>query len=147
MRGVALAGSLALIPLVSACGGGEDGAPANGKPVKVSNAPAAGVVAPAKIEVIAGLAGCKAEIRVEADELREGLCHTEKADYVITTFPHEKFKQSWLDAASMYGGTYLVGTRWVVSAKPEMLGQLRARLGGTVQQLRGSGPTPAPSGS
>lgn len=146
MRGVALAGSLALLPLVSACGGNEGRAAAS-KPAKVSDAPAAGVVAPAKVEVIAGLTGCKAEIRVEADELREGMCHTKKADYVITTFPQEQYQQSWLDAAGMYGGEYLVGSRWVVSAKPEMLGHLRAKLGGTVQQLGGTGPTPAPSAS
>jgi hypothetical protein len=143
---VAVAGSALLLLLVTACGEGtgEEGAAKSG-PANVA-ATAAGVVAPAKVEVIAGLTGCEAKIRTEADELREGVCHTKKGDYLITTFPAEKYKLTWLDAASVYGGTYLVGTRWVVSGKPELLERLRPRLGGTVQQLRGVGPS-APSRS
>ncbi|MFI6012337.1 hypothetical protein ACIBAG_26575 [Streptomyces sp. NPDC051243] len=135
----ATAGSLVLLLLSStACAGGEDKeAAAKGRPANVA-ATVAGVVAPAKVEVIADLTGCKVKIRTEADELREGVCHTEKGDYLITTFPAEKYKLTWLDAASVYGGKYLVGTRWVVSAKPQLLEQLRPRLGGTVQQLRGT---------
>jgi hypothetical protein len=130
--------------LVTACGGGDDDKPAaHGGTAAPSGsaAPAAGVVAPAKVEVIAGLTGCKVKIRTEADELREGVCHTKKGDYLITTFPEEKLKETWLESAGVYGGTYLVGMRWVVSAKPEMLEPLRAKLGGTVRELRGIGPS------
>ncbi|CAM5268793.1 hypothetical protein [Streptomyces aurantiogriseus] len=148
IRGAALVASLALLPLVAACSGGEEDVAMNSDPAKISAAPAAGVVAPAKVEVIAGLTGCKPKIRIDADELRQGLCHTEKVDYLITTFPEEKYKQAWLDSAAVYGGKYLVGSRWVVSAKePEMLEQFRAKLGGTIQQLRGIGPTAAPNAS
>ncbi|WP_037639366.1 hypothetical protein [Streptomyces bicolor] len=136
---VATAGSLVLLLLSStACAGGADKeSAAKSSPPNVA-ATVAGVVAPAKVEVIAGLTGCKVKIRTEADELREGVCHTEMGDYLITTFPAEKYKLTWLDAASVYGGEYLVGPRWVVSAKPQLLEQLRPRLGGTVQQLRGT---------
>jgi hypothetical protein len=149
IRGTALAASLALLPLATACSSGGDGdASAGSKPAEISAAPAAGVVAPAKVEVIASLTGCKAKIRIEADELRQGLCHTKKVDYLITTFPEEKYKQTWLDSAAIYGGKYLVGSRWIVSAKePEMLEGFRAKLGGTIQQLRGMGPAPAPTAS
>lgn len=144
---IATVGSLALLLLTTACGGGEDGkAAAKSTPANVS-ATVAGVVAPAKVEVIADLTGCKVKIRTEADELREGVCHTKKGDYLITTFPQEKLKLTWLDAAAVYGGKYLVGTRWVVSAKPEVLDRLRPQLGGKIQQLRGVGPKPAPSAS
>lgn len=139
---VAIVGSLAIVALTAACGGGEGSAGDSPKASKVSAAPAAGVVAPAKVEVIAGLTGCKAKIRIEADELRQGLCHMKKADYLITTFPEEKYKETWLDSAGVYGGTYLVGSRWVVSAEPELLGSLREKLGGTIQRLEGMGPTP-----
>ncbi|MFJ5262555.1 hypothetical protein ACIQAC_19020 [Streptomyces sp. NPDC088387] len=111
-------------------------------------APEAAAVAPAKVEVIANLTGCKPEIRIDADELRQGICHTEKVDYLITTFPEEKYKRSWLDSAAVYGGKYLVGTRWIVSAKePEMLEQFRTKLGGTIEELTGIGPSVAPSAS
>lgn len=138
-------GSLVPLLLAAACGGGEDkGTAAKNSPTNVS-ATVAGVVAPAKIEVIADLTGCKVKIRTEADELREGVCRTKRGDYLITTFPQEKFKLTWLDAAAVYGGKYLVGTRWVVSAKPELLERLRPQLGGKIQQLRGVGPAPAPT--
>ncbi|MFE5921320.1 hypothetical protein [Streptomyces sp. NPDC056468] len=144
---IATVGSLALLLLTTACGGGEDDAgAAKSTPAKVS-ATVAGVVAPAKVEVIADLTGCKVKIRTEAEELREGVCRTKKGDYLITTFPQEKFKLTWLDAAAVYGGKYLVGTRWVVSAKPEVLDRLRPQLGGKIQQLQGVGPKPAPSAS
>ncbi|MFD8235422.1 hypothetical protein ACFV20_26520 [Streptomyces sp. NPDC059696] len=141
-RALAAAGALAVLPLVTACGGGGDGKGTDGGKAapSVTAAPAAGVVAPAKVEVIAGLTGCKAEIRIDADELRQGLCHTEKADYLITTFPKEKLKETWLEEARVYGGTYLVGTRWVVSVKPALLESFRAKLGGTIRELRGIGP-------
>lgn len=116
VRGAALAGSLALLPLTTACSGGEDDASA-------------------KVEVIAGLTGCTAKIRIEADELRQGVCHTAEADYLITTFPEEQHKETWLESASIYGGKYLVGSRWVVSAQPKLLEQFRPKLGGTIQQL------------
>ncbi|MFB8755466.1 hypothetical protein [Streptomyces nigra] len=140
-RGVALVAGLAPLLLATACGGGDAGpAAAPGGPPKVSAAEA-GVVAPAKVEVIAGLTGCEARIRTEADELREGVCRTKRGDYLVTTFPEERLKRDWLDAAAVYGGTYLVGTRWVVSAEPAVLERLRPRLGGSIEHLRGIGPS------
>lgn len=136
--------ALALLPLAVACGGGEDGGAAERKRASVTAAPEAGVVAPAKVEVIAGLTGCTAEIRIDAEELREGVCRTKRGEYRITTFPEDRFQVIWLDSAAVYGGKYLVGTRWVVSARPELLDGFRSRLGGTVRELRGIGPTPAP---
>jgi hypothetical protein len=141
--------ALALLPLAVACGGGEGDDAADRKRAAatrtaVTAAPEAGVVAPAKVEVIAGLTGCTAEIRIDADELREGVCRTKRGEYRITTFPEERFQVTWLDSAAMYGGKYLVGTRWVVSAVPELLEGFRSRLGGTVQELRSIGPSAAP---
>ena len=144
MPRAAVIGILALMPLVGACSGGEDDPASQGKQA-VAAAPAAGVVAPAKVEVIAGLTGCKANIRVEAEQLREGLCHTKQGDYLITTFPEDRYQQAWLSTASMYGGKYLVGKRWVVAAKPKALERFREKLGGTIRQLRGVGPTPKAS--
>ncbi|MFG2576818.1 hypothetical protein [Streptomyces sp. NPDC048481] len=146
VRGAALAGSLALFPFTAACGGGDraDDGSAPGA-AAVTAAPEAGVVAPAKVEVIAGLTGCTAEIRIEADELRQGVCRTEESDYLITTFPEERHKESWLEAASGYGGQYLVGSRWVVGGQPEALSRLRPRLGGIIRQLPGTGPAAAPT--
>ncbi|MDX2909493.1 MULTISPECIES: hypothetical protein [Streptomyces] len=152
-RGALSVAALALLTLTlaTACGGGgDDDAAADRRASKtpaMSAAPEAGVVAPAKVEVIAELTGCKPKIRIDADELRQGVCHTPEVDYLVTTFPEEKYKETWLESAAIYGGKYLVGARWVVSAKPELLEGLRAKLGGTVRELSGLGPSPAPSTS
>ncbi|MGW3953494.1 hypothetical protein ACWEKM_21865 [Streptomyces sp. NPDC004752] len=149
VRGAAFAGSLALLPLSAACGGGEGDA---ARESRASKSPAisavqAQVVAPAKVEVIARLTNCKAKIRIEADELRQGVCHTERADYLITTFPEERFQRTWLDTAAMYQGDFLVGSRWVISAEPESLERFRSTTGGTIVHMSGMGPSPAPSSS
>ncbi|MCX5337491.1 MULTISPECIES: hypothetical protein [unclassified Streptomyces] len=129
-----LAGGLTLLTLVTGCGAGSDESKVSSS-TEVTAAPSAGVVAPAKVEVIAGLVGCKVKIRTDADELREGVCHGKDGDFLITTFPEERFKLTWLDAASIYGGKYLVGTRWVVSAPEALLKKFRPELGGNIQQL------------
>ncbi|MDX2553600.1 MULTISPECIES: hypothetical protein [Streptomyces] len=125
-RGVALAASLAVLPLVAACSGDE--AKGDASPVAA--------VAPAKVEVIAELTGCEVKIRTEAEELREGVCQTGVGDYLITTFPKEELKEVWLESASMYGGKYLVGPQWAISAKPDVLKKLKAKVGGKIRDLR-----------
>ncbi|MFE7766248.1 hypothetical protein [Streptomyces sp. NPDC057438] len=126
--GAALAAGLVVLPLVAACSG--DGDEAKGKA-----SPVAAAVAPAKVEVIAELTGCEVKIRTEAEELREGVCQTAAGDYLITTFPKEKLKEVWLESASVYGGKYLVGPQWAISAKPPVLKKLKVKVGGTIRDL------------
>lgn len=149
VRAAAYAAGVALLPLSAACGGGEDDAaraPGASRTPAIS-AVQAQVVAPARVEVIARLTDCTAKIRIEADELRQGVCHTERADYLITTFPEERFKRTWLDTAATYQGDFLVGSRWVISAEREALERFRTRTGGTIVHMSGTGPSPAPTSS
>ncbi|WP_328285718.1 hypothetical protein [Streptomyces sp. GQFP] len=138
-RAVALAALLTavVLPLTTACTSDTSKADKADKKASESMTPApvAAVVAPAKVEVIAQLTGCTVKIRTDADELREGVCHTAPGDYLITTFPEEKYKLTWLDSAAMYGGKYLVGTKWVISAAPKLLEPLRQKVGGTIEDL------------
>ncbi|GAA3853469.1 hypothetical protein GCM10023084_04640 [Streptomyces lacrimifluminis] len=142
-RAVALAALLTAValPLATACTSDSDAGTGAGKKASPSAsesmppAPVAAVVAPAKVEVIARLTGCEVTIRTDAEELREGVCQTADGDYLITTFPAEKYKLTWLDSAAIYGGTYLVGTKWVISAPPKLQELLRQKVGGTVQDL------------
>ncbi|MFJ3778376.1 hypothetical protein ACIPX0_42525 [Streptomyces sp. NPDC090075] len=147
VRGAAVVGSLALLPLTAACSGEDDATDEKSSGKRTVSAQEAQVVAPAKVEVIANLTQCKAKIRVDAEELREGVCHTKGGDYLITTFPEERFQDTWLETISMYQGTYLVGTRWVVSAQPKVLKEFRPKLGGDIVHMSGMGPgvTQSPS--
>ncbi|MDJ0340960.1 hypothetical protein QMK19_08980 [Streptomyces sp. H10-C2] len=52
----------------------------------------------------------------------------------MLTFAADTGQKSWLTEAQMYGGIYLVGKRWVVTAQSqEALQGLRAVLGGTIE--------------
>jgi hypothetical protein len=126
-----VAAATLLSPLLLGCS--ADSAKSQSKPSPKTVSPA-----PAKVEKIASLTGCKAEIRIEADELREGVCRTGRGDWTVTTFPAEKFKETWLDAAAVYGGTYLVGPKWAIGAKPALLKALRTEVGGELRKLRGT---------
>ncbi|WP_327265540.1 hypothetical protein OG444_32970 [Streptomyces sp. NBC_01232] len=86
------------------------------------------------LEEIATAIGCTAEVNVEAEELRQGGCEAGQVVYRMVTFAAEQGLHSWLTEARMYGGTYLVGDRWVVTAPTaEALTALRGRLGGTLE--------------
>ncbi|MFJ2645605.1 hypothetical protein ACIO1C_02515 [Streptomyces sp. NPDC087420] len=134
--------ALTSLTMTTACSADEKGTPPPAP--RASETPTA---APANIERIAALTGCEADIRTDADELREGVCVTPKGSWTVTTFPAEKFKRTWLEAAAMYGGTYLVGPRWAIGGKPELLAQLRTKVGGNLQKLRDMNAPPVTSPS
>ncbi|MEV0779615.1 hypothetical protein [Streptomyces sp. NPDC050428] len=136
----ALAVLLSLVSLVMGCSADPadpaDPAARANTPRKTTATPIP-APAPASIEKIASMTGCAAEMRTDADELREAVCVTAEGNWIVTTFPTEKLKLTWLDTASMYGGTYLVGPRWAIGAEPQLLKSLRTTVGGELQALRG----------
>ncbi|MFJ7159706.1 hypothetical protein ACIQUQ_32800 [Streptomyces sp. NPDC101118] len=89
---------------------------------------------PAGLQAIAAAVGCAPVVSVDAEELRQGGCRTPKGTYRMATFATAEGLRAWLAEARAYGGSYLVGDRWVVTASPEtVLPTLRPRLGGTLQ--------------
>jgi hypothetical protein len=150
VRGTAIVGSLLLL-LMTGCGADDGSGPADQPkqtppPSRSASIPAA---APPRVEKIAGLTDCEAEVRIEADQLREGVCKTPLGNFVVTTFPKEKYKLTWLESAGIYGGKYLVGPRWAIGAEPKVLERLRPKVGGTIEDLgkglSGSAPAAAPT--
>ncbi|MEU9251998.1 hypothetical protein AB0D66_09180 [Streptomyces sp. NPDC048270] len=88
----------------------------------------------ASIEEIASAVGCTAQVDVQADELREGGCQTGEGAFRMVTFAADEGQRSWLAEARMYGGTYLVGSGWVVTApSAQALTDLRGRIGGALE--------------
>lgn len=124
-----------LAPLAIGCS--ADPAAEEGASPRKATATAVPSAAPASIEKIASMTGCAAEMRTDAEELREAVCVTSEGNWIVTTFPTEKLKRTWLDTASMYGGTYLVGPKWAIGAEPVLLKKLRKKVGGEVEELRG----------
>ncbi|MEU8779517.1 hypothetical protein [Streptomyces sp. NPDC048606] len=102
---------------------------------------------PATVEEIAGAIGCTARVSVEAEELRQGGCETVDGTFRVTTFAAERGLRAWLEETRAYGGTYLVGNRWVVTAPSEQaLTGVRGRLGGSVETTAAHGSAPEHGG-
>ncbi|MER5933595.1 hypothetical protein [Streptomyces sp. NPDC002054] len=133
----AAAGALAAALLYGSCSTGTAG-------------PAGPVSArPGPLQEIADAIGCTAAVSVDADEVRQGECRTgQGTSYRMLTFARPDGRQAWLTEARAYGGTYLVGERWVVTAHPESaLPGLRDRLGGTIESGTAHAPPPPTPGA
>lgn len=123
---LAVAAVCALLPTVG-CAGSPAAHDARAR-ARESRAPSA------SIEDIAAAVGCTAQVDVQAEELREGGCQTAQGAYRMVTFAADEGLRSWLTEARMYGGTYLVGSRWVVTApSADALTALRGRIGGALE--------------
>ncbi|MGW7414579.1 hypothetical protein [Streptomyces sp. NPDC054863] len=84
------------------------------------------------LEELAAKAGCVPDIGTEAAEIRQADCRIDSGRYVLATFATDRGRQEWLDAADDYGGSYLVGRKWVAAGDEAVVTALRGRLGGTV---------------
>ncbi|RVU26257.1 hypothetical protein EOT10_11865 [Streptomyces antnestii] len=86
------------------------------------------------LEQLAARAGCRPDIQTDAEELRQATCGDGRDRYVLTTFATDRGRAAWLDQADDYGGTYLLGRRWVAVGADRVVTRLRGRLGGTVER-------------
>lgn len=88
---------------------------------------------PKGLEELARATGCSVQVQTNATELRQGACKTNAGRYTVLTFPTDKAAATWLSEAKIWGGTYLVGPRWVIVGTPQQLTGFQAQVGGTVQ--------------
>ncbi|MGI5267983.1 hypothetical protein ACQEUU_02390 [Nonomuraea sp. CA-218870] len=127
---------------LSACGASETGArPPAAHHAHAAPAPAGGPPAPAaaqaSVEQLGAALGCpRPSVQIDAEELRQAACQTSSNRATLVTFATGKGQRDWLDAAQPYGGSYLVGERWVVVSEPPVLESLRTRLGGVIESTR-----------
>ncbi|MEU3182950.1 hypothetical protein ABZ707_01860 [Streptomyces sp. NPDC006923] len=112
--------ALALV-LAAGCGTNDDEAPRMPK------------TATGSLEQIASKAECEPDIQTDAAELRQANCTTGDGKYVLATFATDRGQREWLNEANDYGGSYLVGRKWVAVGEAKVVAALRGRLGGTVE--------------
>ena len=87
------------------------------------------------VEQLAATIGCTAEITLKAMDYRKGECTTDGIPYVFLDFQTSTGQREWLDYAEMYGGLYLVGDRWALSAKSKsFMQELSGKVGGKVEE-------------
>ncbi|TMR91797.1 hypothetical protein [Nonomuraea basaltis] len=98
------------------------------------------------VEQLAAATGCTAKITLKALDYRKGECTSDGVPYVFLDFDTAEGQREWLDYAGMYGGLYLVGDRWALSAKSKsFMQELSRKFGGTVQEHGPGGSAPSPS--
>ncbi|WP_411078707.1 hypothetical protein [Streptomyces sp. cmx-18-6] len=124
--GVLLAALLLLTGCSAAGDAGKDRAAGKG-------GAAAPPAATGTLEQLAEKAGCDPDVQTDADELRQANCTTTTGRYVLTTFATDRGQREWINEAKDYGGSYLVGRRWVAVGEAKVVAALRGRLGGTVE--------------
>ncbi|MFJ2115612.1 MULTISPECIES: hypothetical protein [unclassified Streptomyces] len=107
--------------LITGCGANEEKAPEVPK------------TATGSLEKIAKQAKCDAHVSIEAEDLRQGNCTTDEGKWVLATFATDRGLREWINEAKDYGGSYLVGRKWVAVGDEKLIQTLRGRLGGTVE--------------
>ncbi|MEU8529557.1 MULTISPECIES: hypothetical protein [Streptomyces] len=96
------------------------------------------------LEQLAERARCdRPDVRTDSAELRQASCATDDGKYVLLTFATDRGQRDWINQAKDYGGSYLVGRRWVVAGDERTVTAVRGRLGGTVE----TAPPHRPQGS
>ncbi|MDA0632127.1 hypothetical protein OUY22_01765 [Nonomuraea sp. MCN248] len=127
---------------LTACGASETGARPPAHHGGHAAPPAAGgppapEATEQSIDQLGAALGCpRPDVQVDAEELRQAACQTSSNRATLVTFATGKGQRDWLDAAQPYGGSYLVGERWVVVSEPPVLESLRTRLGGRIESTR-----------
>ncbi|MFD6890994.1 hypothetical protein [Streptomyces sp. NPDC059957] len=122
--------------LCAACtAGAGTGAGGTGGGRAASSAPAP---APEPLDRIAAALGCSPEVTVDAQEVREGACAVEGLAFRVATFSTAQGRAAWLAESRQYGGTYLVGERWIITGpSADALTPARTALGGTLDSAPG----------
>jgi hypothetical protein len=84
---------------------------------------------------LASVIGCEAKLQGKAADMRHAVCAKDGDTFVMLDFDTAKGQRDWLDYATLYGGVYLVGERWVLSGRSkEYMESLRPELGGNIEE-------------
>ncbi|MET7535718.1 hypothetical protein ACWGDS_36520 [Streptomyces sp. NPDC055059] len=118
MRRIWVTGAMVSLAVLTGCGSHGDTVPKT---------------ATGSLEQLAARAKCRPDIQTDADELRQATCGDGADRYILATFATDRGQAEWLDQADDYGGTYLIGRRWIAVGGDKAVTALRGRLGGTVE--------------
>ncbi|MFI6338807.1 hypothetical protein [Streptomyces sp. NPDC050535] len=138
--------------LIAGCSDSSAEKQDTGERVSTANAQSAGPrtspapsAEPATLEELAKAVGCtKPKEAGKTLDFRQGTCEADGAEYVLLTFDTPQGQRDWLDVSQMYGGVYLVGNRWALSANPRSaMEAARDGLGGTIEEPDANGASPS----
>lgn len=122
------AGAVVALLALAGCGGSGEGGAEGGS---ADRAPA---TATGSLEDLAAEVKCRPDIQTDADEIRQGVCKVDAGKFILATFATDRGQREWLNGAKDYGGSYLVGAKWVAVGDQKMVTSLRGRLGGSLEE-------------
>ncbi|WP_330304051.1 MULTISPECIES: hypothetical protein [unclassified Streptomyces] len=122
-----LAGAAVALLMLTGCGGGSGDKAATTE----DTVPA---TATGSLEDLAAEVKCTPDIQTDADEIRQGVCKISDGKFILATFATDRGQREWLNGAKDYGGSYLVGAKWVAVGDQKVVTTLRGQLGGTVEE-------------
>jgi hypothetical protein len=122
---------------VLAAGCGSDDSPKTGQaptPETAKPDPNAKPSKPYTVEELATKLGCKPVFQGKTKDFRQAACAVGGQNVVLAQFDKESGMQDWVEAATQYGGVYLVGERWVLSGRSvEYMRDVQKDLGGEIE--------------
>ncbi|MEU9842223.1 hypothetical protein AB0C69_23695 [Actinomadura sp. NPDC048032] len=127
LKTVPLCAALLAMPVAAGCSAGSDAS--GGKAAE-----------PASLAELAQRTDCSLTGKRKVKDLEQGNCKTARGRYVLLSFTSDNGMDAWLEEAKPWGGTYLVGARWVAVSQQQTLESLRGDLGGRIVQGDGHGP-------
>lgn len=93
---------------------------------------------PYTVEELAATVGCTPEFQGKPMDFRQAVCESGGRQFVLLDFATATGQRDWLEYSQMYGGVYLVGERWVLSASSkDYMVELSRTLGGSIEQSGG----------
>ncbi|MES9605537.1 hypothetical protein [Actinomadura sp. NPDC000929] len=127
LKTLPLCAALLAMPVAAGCSAGSDAS--GGKAAE-----------PASLAELAQRTDCSLTGKRKVKDLEQGNCKTARGRYVLLSFTSDNGMKAWLEEAKPWGGTYLVGARWVAVSQQQTLESLRGDLGGRIVQGDGHGP-------
>jgi hypothetical protein len=89
------------------------------------------------VDQMAAAVGCVPQPVGKTSDFRQANCTAPKGKLVLLDFDTVEGMRAWLDTALLYGGLYLVGDRWILSADTvEYMETLQSQWGGTIEGRR-----------
>lgn len=128
-----LPGLLAVLCALVAAG---CGVPAQSAPVATTKSwPDPKPTKPYTVEQLAETVGCTPAFQGTTADFRQANCTVGRTDYLLLDFPTDKDQEDWFEYAILYGGSYLVGERWILtsSSEDEMV-KVQQQVGGKIEQ-------------
>ncbi|MFL6121298.1 hypothetical protein [Actinophytocola sp.] len=112
------------------------GVPAQSAPVATTKSwPEPLPTKPYTVEQLAETVGCAPRFQGRTADFRQAACKVGRTDYLLLDFATDEGQHAWYDNAIIYGGSYLVGERWILTSSSEnAMVKLQAKLGGKIEQ-------------